>query len=256
MASWADSAFTYRIPISIPVYVGGGGGATTVDVEVNISADWDIFWNTIQSNFYDIKIYSADGSTAIAYQRQTGASYANRTLVLELDDVDIDDQSSTSLIYLYFGDAAAGTDPTTPFTPASPVTGYIWIGRPVRIVKPSLNNSGRTEPEVVFTKEEGEKIDIWFDIRSLMAAYIDPYNNRLSYEGIKRIQPKSLDNTGTDSASRYSVDDTYFLNGYASLRAIAGNSSNDYAVGLDIYTTNGQTFKVRCLLKVQNLLPS
>jgi hypothetical protein len=254
MATWADSAFSYRIPISIPVYTGGG--ATTVDVQVDVTPDWDVFWNNIQSNFYDIKLYTANGESEIAYQRQTGANYANRTLVLELDDVAIDDQSSTSLVYLYFGDSTASSDPTTAFTPSSPVDGYIWIGRPVRVVAPSLNNSGRTEPEVVFTKEEGEKIDIWFDIRSLMAAYVDPYNNRLSYEGIKRIQPKSLDSSGTDSSGRYSSDDTYFLNGYASVRAIAGTSGTDYAVGLDIFTTNGQTFKVRCLLKVQNLLPS
>lgn len=256
MATWADSNFKYRIPISIPVYVVGGGGATNVDVEVTIPPDWDIFWNSILSNFYDIKIYTANAESEINYQRQSGASYSGRQLVLEIEQVAIEDQSSTSLIYIYFGDSTAATDPTSAFTVSSPKTGYIWIGRPVRIVKPILNNSGRTEPETVFTKEEGEKIDIWFDIRSLLAAYIDPFNGKLGYEGITRIQPKSLDSSGTDSTSRYSSDDTYFLNGYASLRAIAGNSSNDYAVGLDIFTTNGQTLKVRCLLKVQNLLPS
>ena len=254
MATWADDAFTYRIPISIPVYTGGG--ATTVDVNVEISPDWDVFWNNIQSNFYDIKVYTANGESEIDYQRATGANYSSRTLTLQLDDVDIDDQSSTSLVYLYFGDPSAATDPEASFTPSSPVDGYIWIGRPVRLVKPSLNNSGRTEPEVVFTKEEGEKIDIWFDVRPLLASYVDPYNNRLGYEAIKRIQPKSLDSSGTDSTGRYSSDDTYFLNGYASVRAIGGSSGTDYAVGLDIYTTNGQTFKVRCLLKVQNLLPA
>ena len=254
MATWADSAFTYRIPISIPVYTGGG--AATKDVQIEVPPNWDVFWNNILSNFYDIKVYTAEGDSEIAYQRQTGASYATRTLVLELDNVSIDDQSSTSLVYLYWGDSTASSDPTTAFTPSSPVNGYIWIGRPVRVVQPSLNNSGRTEPEVVFTKEEGEKIDIWFDLRTLFAAYVDPYNNRLSYEGIKRIQPKSLDSTGTDSGSRYSDTDTYFLNGYASIRAIAGNSGTDYAVGLDVYTTNDLTYKVRCLLKVQNQLPS
>lgn len=254
MATWADSAFTYRIPVSIPVYTGGG--ATNKDVEIQVPPDWDVFWNNILSNFYDIKLYTAEGDSEIAYQRQTGANYSTRTLVLELDNVSIDDQSSTSLIYLYWGDSAASGDPSTSFTPSSPVNGYIWIGRPVRVVTPSMNNSGRTEPEVVFTKEEGEKIDIWFDLRPLFAAYVDPYNNRLSYEGIKRIQPKSLDSTGTDSGSRYSDTDTYFLNGYACIRAIAGNSGTDYAVGLDIYTTNDLTYKVRCLLKVQNQLPS
>ena len=254
MATWADSAFKYRIPISIPVFTGGG--ATNIDVQVDVTPDWDVFWTNIQSNFFDIKLFSANAETEIAYQRQSGANFANRTLVLELDNVAIDDQSSTSLVYLYFGDSSASSDPTTSFTVSSPKTGYIWIGRPVRVVKPSFNNSGRTEPEVVFTKEEGEKIDIWFDIRSLMASYVDPFNNRLSYEGIKRVQPKSLDSSGSDSTGRYSADDTHFLNGYASIRAISGTSGTDYAVGLDIYTTNGQTFKVRCLLKIQNLLPS
>ena len=254
MATWADSSFTYRIPISIPIFTGGG--ATNVDVQVSVNPDWDAFWDNIKSNFFDIKIYTANGESAISYQRQSGANYAGRTLVLELDNVAVDDQSSTSLVYLYWGDASASSDPTTAFTVSSPKDGYIWIGRPVRIVKPLLNNAGRTEPETVFTKEEGDKIDIWFDMRALLASYIDPFNGKLGYEAIKRTQPKSLDSSGTDSTGRYSSDDTYFLNGYASIRAIGGSSGTDYAVGLDVYTTNGQTIKVRCLLKVQNLLPS
>ena len=256
MSSWANTDYKYRIPMSIPVYVGGGGGATTVDAEIEVPPDWDTFWDNILSNFYDIQIYNAEGSEAINYQRKAGATFATRTLSFELDNVAIDDQSSTALVYLYFGDSTASSDPTTSFTASSPKTGYIWIGRPVRVVKNVSGQSGRTEPEVVFSKEAAEKIDIWFDLRSLFAAYVDPYNGRLSYEGIKRIQPKSLDDTGTDSAARYSDVDTYFLNGYASLRVIAGSSGTDYAVGLDIYTTNDQTITVRALLKVQNLLPS
>ena len=254
MGTWAREAFTYRIPISIPVYTGGG--ATTVDVDVEIPGDWDVFWDNIQSNFYDIRVYTADGKTEINYQRATGANYNTRDLTLQLDNVDIDDQSSTSLVYLYFGYSGAATDPERSFTPSSPVDGYIWIGRPVRLVKTSLSNNGRTEPDTVFTKTADEQIDIWFDIRSLLAAYVDPFNGKFSYEAIKRIQPKSIDDAGSNNASRYSADDTYFLNGYASIRAILGDSGSDYAVGLDIYTTNGQTFTVRCLLKVQNLLPS
>ena len=227
MGTWADQAFTYRIPISIPVYTGGG--ATAVDVNVTVPPDWDVFWDNIQSNFYDIKIYTANGESEIDYQRGTGANYSTRTLTLQLDDVDIDDQSSTSLVYLYFGDASAATDPEASFTPSSPVDGYIWIGRPVRLVKTSLSNSGRTEPDTVFTKSADEKIDIWFDVRSLLAAYVDPFNGKFSYEAIKRIQPKSIDDAGSDNASRYSTDDTYFLNGYASIRAISGDSGSDYA---------------------------
>jgi len=254
MATWADSAFTYRAPISIPVYTGGG--ATTIDVNVEIPPDWDVFWNNTLANFYDIKVYSADGSTPIAYGRASGANHASRTLQLQLDAVAIDDQSSTSLVYVYFGDADAGSDPATSPSISSAKTGYIWLGRPVRLVRPTLTDTGRSEPEIVFTKDEGEKIDIWFDLRPLFASYVDPYNNRLSFEGIKRIQPKSLDSSGNDSTGRYSSDDTYFLNGYASIRAISGSNNTDYAVGLDVYTTNDLTYKVRCLLKIKNKLPS
>ena len=254
--TWADNAFTYRVPIAIPVFTLGGGGATNVDVNVEIPPDWDVFWTNIQSNFFDIKVYTANGESPINYQRQTGANFANRNLTLQLDSVAVEDQSSTSLVYLYFGDSSASSDPSSSVTISSAKTGTIWIGRPVRLVKPSLNNSGRTEPEVVFTKEPDEKIDIWFDVRSLLAAYIDPFNGRLGYEAIKRVQPKSLDSSGADNDGRYSNVDTFFLNGYASIRAIGGSSGTDYAVGLDIYTTNGQTLKVRCLLKVQTLLPS
>ena len=41
--TWADNAFTYRVPIAIPVFVTGGGGATTVDVQVEIPPDWYAF---------------------------------------------------------------------------------------------------------------------------------------------------------------------------------------------------------------------
>ena len=253
--SWADSAFKYRIPISVPVFTVGGGGATNVDVELTIPPDWDLFWNAILSNFYDIQIYTANGESSINYQRQSGASYANRQLVLEIEQAAIDDQSSTSLFWLYFGDAAASSDPTSAFTPSSPKTGYVWIGRPVNVVKNVIAQAGRTIPEVTFTKEAAAAFDIWFDLRPLLAAYIDPFNNRLSYETIKRVQPKSLDSSGTDSDARYAQDDMYFIAGYANIRIKGGSSGSDYAVGLDIYTTTNQIFTVRALLKVQNLLP-
>ena len=254
MGTWADSSFKYRQPISIPVFTGGG--ATTIDAEVTLPPDWDVFWNNILSNFFDIKFYTADGSTEIAYKRVTGSSFSGRNLQVQLDAISIDDQSSTSLIYIYFGNSSASSDPATTPSISSPKTGYIWIGRPVRIVTPTLSSAGRSEPEVVFTKEEGEKIDIWFDLRSILASYIDPFNGKIGYEAIKRVQPKSLNSSGTDDSGRYSADDTYFLNGYASIRAIAGNNNNDFATGLDVYTTNGQTIKVRCLLKIINKLPS
>ena len=116
-----------------------------------------------------------------------------------------------SLIYIYFGYAGQNTDPASSVTISSSVTGHIWIGRPVRVVTPQIGDTSRTEPDVVFTKEEGEQIDIWFDIRPLLAAYIDPNNGRLTYEEIKRVQPKSLDASGTDSDARYAQDDMYFI---------------------------------------------
>jgi hypothetical protein len=254
VATWADSELTYRQPISIPIFTGGG--ATTIDVQVTIPPDWDVFWNNILSNFYDIKIYSADGSTEITYMRATGANFATRTLQLQMDAVAIDDQSSTSLIYIYFGNSSASGDPASSFTAGSLKTGYIWLGRPVRVVTPAIGDTGRTEPTVVFQKEEGEKLDIWFDIRHLLASYVDPYNGKIGYEGIKRVQPKSLNTSGTDDTGRYSADDSYFLNGFASIRTTAGNNNNNFSVGLDIYTTNDQTYKVRCLLKIINILPT
>lgn len=252
--SWASTNFKYRIPISVPVFAGGG--ATNIDIEVEIPPDWDIFWDSILTNFYDIQIYNAEGSQSITYQRQSGANHSTRTLVIEIDNAAIDDQSSTSLFWLYFGDASASSDPAGSFTPSSPKTGYIWIGRPVNIVKNIIAQNGRSVPEVVFTKESDAAFDIWFDLRSLLSAYIDPYNGRFSYESIKRVQPKSLDSSGSNADSRYAQDDMYFIAGYANIRVKSGSSGSDYAVGLDIYTTNNQIFTVRALLKVQNLLPS
>ena len=254
--SWADSNFKFRAPISVPVFATGGGGATNIDISVTIPPDFNTFWSNILSNFFDIQIYNAEGSQAITYQRASGASFANKTLEIQIDNAAIDDQSSTSLFWIYFGDASASSDPAGTFTASSPKTGYIWIGRPVNVVKNVVAQAGRTVPEVVFTKEPGAAFDIWFDIRPLLAAYIDPNNGRLTYEEIKRVEPKSLDASGSDSDARYAQDDMYFIAGYANIRIKGGSSGTDYAVGLDIHTTNSQIYTVRALLKVQSLLPS
>jgi hypothetical protein len=255
MGTWADSAYKYRIPISVPVFTVGGGGATNVDIQLQIPPDWDLFWGAIRSDFFDIEVYTANGESSINYQRQSGASYSGRNLTLEIEQAAIDDQSSTSMFWLYFGDPDQATDPTTAFTVSSPKTGYVWIGRPVNVVKNVIAQAGRSVPEVTFTKEVAAAFDIWFDLRPLFAAYIDPYNNRLSFETIKRVEPKSLDSSGTDSDARYAQDDMYFIAGYANIRIKGGSSGTDYSVGLNIHTTNNQVFTVRALLKVQNLLP-
>jgi len=255
MATWANSDYKFRIPVSIPVFPAGGGGAIDIDIEVSTSPDWDTFWNNIRSDMYDILLYNADASVELSYQRQTGASYANRTLTLEIEQHSIDNQDSVHLIWLYFGNASQSTDPTTAFTPSSPYTGYIWLGRPQNVVKSAANQIGRETPNSVFSKGSGAKVDIWFDIRTYLAAYLDPYNGRLGYEGVKYVRPKSLASDGTNSNTRYSEDDTYFVAGYASIRTIAGSSGTDYAIGLDVITTNGQTHELRALLKVQDLLP-
>lgn len=257
MATYADSAFKFRVPVAVPVFVtGAGSGGATQHVEIQIPPDWDLFWQNIKSNFFDIQLFVPEGSTQIVYQRKTGASFSGRNLTLQFSHF-FDDQDSTHLIYLYFGDSAASTDPTSSVAmPATPLSGTVWIGRPVRIVRPSLNNNGRSVPETVLTKQDGETIDIWFDVRRLLAAYIDSFNGRLGYEGISKVKPKSLDENGADSTSRYLKMNSYFLNGYASIRVTGGTSGTDYSTGLDISTTNGQTLEVRCLLKIQNLLPS
>lgn len=255
MATWADSNYKFRIPVAVAVFPVGGGGATNIDIEVSIPPDWDTFWNNIRSDMFDIQIYSADSSTNINYQRQSGANYSDRNLTLDIEQAAIDTQDATHLIWLYFGYSSQSTDPTTAFTVSSPYDGIIWLGRPQNVVKSAANQIGRESPNSVFSKGSGAKVDIWFDVRTYLSAYLDPYNGRLGYEGIKYVKPKSLASDGTNSDSRYSDVDTYFVAGYASIRTIAGSSGTDYAIGLDVITTNGQTHELRALLKVQDLLP-
>ena len=79
--TWYDSAWKQRQPIAIDASATGDSAVNPRDVEVTIPSDWDLFWDNIRSDFFDVIAVSRTGEL-LNFARKSGADYANRILTL------------------------------------------------------------------------------------------------------------------------------------------------------------------------------
>ncbi len=253
--NWYDVNWKMRQPVAISA-LGGGGGSATVDVEIQIPKDWDDFWENVNSNMFDAIPVSKTGSI-LTFQRKTGANYATRTLVLQLESLSISDSDSTAFIYIYWMNTGASDQSTGPHTISTPKAGNIFLGMPTgRVVQTLPNRSASEAPQTSFTKTSNEEVDVWFSVNTLLMQRQSTYKSRKGFEAIDYVQVRSLDNTGADDAGRYDEDETRFIPGWVKVRSKGGANNTDYTLELLIYTTTQQTFSLRCLIKVRDLLPT
>jgi hypothetical protein len=254
MAVWFDENYLYRQPVTVD-FSGVTGSPTTKDVRITVPDDWDLFWDTIRSDFLDVVLTNEEG-VVLDFQR-TGANYSNRELKLEVNDMDVAEDNIIQQIFLFYGYSSEATDRSTTFTAATPETGYIYLGAPLlRIVEGYGLVPTSNQPVQTFVKQTAEQIDIYFSIQGLLAPRTTETNGRLLFEEISFVEVKSLDSSGTNAIERYSLTDTRFLQGYVRVRAKGGSDDTNYALALIINTTQSQIYDIRCLIKVKDLLPS
>lgn len=255
MGKWFNENYIYRYPIAID-FSGVGATPATFDVEVDVPSDWDLFWDNILSNFFDVVVTDATGNV-INFQRKAGANYANRILQLEIDSVVVPEARSIRQFFLYFGYSSETVDRSVSITVTTPKDGYIFLGSPLnRIVSPSSISPAATTPITTFIKSTEEELDIFFSIQGILEPRRDAYNGQLRYEEIDFVTLQSLDSSGTNSDTRYDLVETRFLAGFIKARAKAGSNNTDYSFGVLISTTEKQIYDIRCLIKTKDLLPN
>ena len=251
--TWFDSNYTYRQIVGVDVF-GGSGVSATIDIETLVPADWDTFWTTIRSDFYDVVVTNAKG-VVLNYSR-SGANYANRALTLQVDGLTIDNDDSMNAIYIYFGYADETTDRSVATTITSPKTGHILLENPYgRIVPAQSAIVGIDSPLASFSKSVNEDIDIFFSTSNMFGKRVDTYNQRLDFEGIKHVVIKSFDSSGTNDDTRISEPFTRLGNNFVRARFKGGTDETSYAATIQITTTEGQFIESRCILRTKDLLP-
>tara|TARA_R100001086_G_scaffold66904_1_gene31189 strand:+ start:10990 stop:11772 length:783 start_codon:yes stop_codon:yes gene_type:complete len=254
--SWYNSSFSYRWPVAVHVQASGSGSHNK-DVEIVIPAKWDAFWSNIQSNGYDI--YCVDNDCNLLVQNRSGFNYANRTLTMRVQNLPVVASATsdrTYIIYIYWGNPSAANSDTV-FTPSSPLSGQIFLGRPTNLIAADNNISrGGEAPPAVFIKPESNQQYAWFKFGNLLSKRISTYNKFLFYEGVQYVEAAALN---PDGSSITLVDGmkTRFLPGYVGIFIVNGGANGqDYQVNAKVQTTEEQTFNLKATLSIRDLLPA
>ncbi len=266
MASWYNSNYKFRVPITL-LCQGGG----TEDYEIDISPAHEHFWTTIQSTGYDIRVTAFDGITLLTYDRDN-FNYANRTLQIEIDNYSCGASSIPQFAWLYYGYDAA-TDGITAFVPAAAKVGRISLEAPpaAYTVVCGLENPGSTAPRNVITKNSAETIFVYWDITDLLAKGQNASAGSLLYEAVTYLFTSKVLVAGVDQAAMHTAVSAASSNPHRILEhkgriylrtdAIGGASGTDYTLEITFYTTMGQatagdsirTVVSRALLKVRDV---
>ena len=254
-ASWWNSAYKYRWPVSFDLS-GGGGGSATYDVEIIIESKWDAFWNNIQSNGYDVVPVSANG-TQLSFARNS-FNFANRTLTIQCDGVQVEDAQYQHVIWLYWGNASA-PDSSGSVTITSPKAGSSYLGKPVNmVVAGNVNTAGGAAPTASFSKPDTQESYIWFRYQDVMSTRISPYNKFNHYEGPLYFQGYVYQSGVSAGPVPSMIDETKnrIVPGFIGIYVKAGTDEKDYTVICNVYTSEYEVYSFRALLQVRNQYPN
>jgi len=253
--TWYDPNWKQRQAIAIDATGTADSTVTARDSEVSIPADWDLFWDNIRSDFYDVIVVDPRGQL-LNFSRAVGADYANRVLTLEIDGYATKGQSVVQ-IYVYFGNPDQSSDLAVSTTITGALNAFVELARPTAfLVSQPLLRPAVSAPQVAFVKATTDEIDVYFAVNNLFGDRSAKYNNRLLYEGIDYVNVLSLDSSGTNDTGRYDEGQTRFIAGHVRVRAKGGSDNTDYALVCRIYTTETQQIDIRCLIQVRDQLPS
>jgi hypothetical protein len=252
--TWYDAEYRRRQIVGIDA-TGGTGVSGTIDVEFQVPQDWDEFWDNIRSDFKDVVVTDSQGNL-VDFARKAGSSYSTRTLTLQIDTLNIKNDDSFCVAYIYYFQPDETTDHSTSVTIDSPNNAYIMLSAPhSRVVSQPASQSALDAPVQSFIKASTDEVHVFFLINRNFAKRLSPYNERNDQEGIEYVDVKSYDSSGTDSSARYDIRATRIGNGFVRASFQAGDSGSDFAIAIQVYTTLGQLLEMRAILRVIDLLP-
>lgn len=252
---WYDKSYKRRQAVGVDVF-GGSGTSATIDIEIEIPKTWDAFWDEIKSDMKDVVVTDPSG-TLLTFAHKSGANYTNRVLTLQVDSYASSHDNSMNLLWVYYGNANETVDHTSTVTISSAKDGHILLEAPFARVVPSSGGQSATDaPIASFNKSSTDIVDVFFMTSGFLGRALENYNNRTNLEEIDFVQVFSFDSSGTNSTARYDTGDTRLGNNFVRARYKAGDSGTDYAIAIEIFTTEKQSIQSRAILRVKNLLPS
>jgi hypothetical protein len=235
-------AALYRHPITVEHTSGG-----TKDIVITLAnfADFDAFWNNVQTNGYDIRATGPDGRTLVTFDIAS-FSKTNKT-----GNVRIDGYSAPSggpfVLWLYWGKPAG--DATSVWgspTIASAAVGILSRSDPMsaahglRVEEPPRVRSRATAPRTEIRKGVDEALRVFFLVEGLKRTRNAVSNGSDDWDGPSYVTHDVVDGNGLDVSSmydalsgRYSVDERGRL--WYSFIVKAGTASTSYTARILAY---------------------
>lgn len=246
--SWHDSTQTKRASVA----AWSTGTAGTYDATVVPAADMEEFWGSVQSTGYDVRFYSADG-TSLPYARSSW-TYASRTASFRVTGIVTTAADQIVQFFMYWG-ASASDGATSPAVGNGPLTcAILYAATPGSVINVRPQPAGATSPAVTVTKAVGDTIWLWWDVASILLERDTAYNNFKSLEEIFRVTDVTVSTGGAAQSAMTSESATKIKDGrYIVTQHTAGTSGTEYTVSLDFSTTLGRAFDARVQLNVQDV---
>lgn len=278
----ADTPSATRLPwgFRVPVLIDGSslsgvaGADTTNDVQFVLPDIWDLFWTTIDSNGYELRVCDSDGTTALTYQRTDAAfsgafSKTNRDGGIQVDGVTFrygaDGAGRAKLIWLYFGLSGAANSAGS-FVAASALTGKLELGRPPdtqRVLRFAPEPPGQALATLRVSKGASEKLYVWADVTDLLLRQASSSAKRAVYEEIVEIFNSTETgghrsySGGSLSGSLTSISKCRFawINDRMLIRVYltGGTSGTNYTVDLPFRTTLESEIHARFIVQVRDV---
>lgn len=262
-ASWYDSDYKYRIPISVD---NSASASATYSFSMTIPKDLDQFWSYVQADGDDIVLTEADGFTPITVANATaididdGAAGTFTTTTrsgrIRLDQYTGGTANSACFLWMYFGNASATSDcEFAAWTSPSTVTSRIAREGGKRVSPRILTrpeDSGATRPRTTIVKTSNGTQYVYWDFSQELNMRDEPYEGSLLYEGISSAV-LSAEIATVSAPTVVTATQVLMLGRRGSiLRTMhpAGASGSDYTIKLKVTTTLSRVLDRRCVLSV------
>jgi len=242
-----DDTWPYEATITIDNTAGAPGAQ---DATLVIPAEWDEFWENVDTNGEDIRVTAEDGVTLATWDLN-GFNKATRAGTLEIDNF-VATAAKMYPLHLYWGKAAQATG-ITAFVPGAPKTGYIELSSPTApVITVQEERPGETVPRVRLSKSVDEVAYWWFDFSGVLARRRAKHNASHRLEEISQAYYDVLDGGATQAAMQDATK-TRISGPLVKVLVKAGTTGSDYIVVCTIVTTEGRTLQQRALLQVRNV---
>lgn len=251
--AWYSSEWVRRWPIAVDAVTGGDSGS--VDVNVAIPSKWDWFWDGVQdqTNGYDIIVCGQDGVTLLDFQ-YSGLNFTTRTLTIQIDALALDGTGKMEMIWLYWYKTSAVSNLTTPFTPSSPISGYVSLAGPkLYRLSAEAMTPGAEVPAYAFQVGPSDEVSVALDLNGILPLQSESYNGKYNLTGVYHVTAEvqaggsGATATNTDTRYTYYENHLYVVSRFTGHVADTGIDTGKFTVAL----TNGDLLEFRFGLQTQ-----